>query len=184
MKNFNRILSFVLCLVMVLGMFPGVVPTAKAAGETYTYELVTSIEAGGEYVIVGAGNPVALMNNNGSFGSQTVTISGTELTSTVELTEWTISNATNGTISNGSHKLAYSSSAFRLSTTGNNFNVVADAANSRFSIQVQRSYGSTNYYFYYNGSSWTKNREKQYVRLYKKVEATVVSSEQIGRAHV
>ena len=31
MKNFNRILSFVLCLVMVLGMFPGLLDPAVNA---------------------------------------------------------------------------------------------------------------------------------------------------------
>ncbi|MBE6919309.1 MAG: VWA domain-containing protein [Ruminococcaceae bacterium] len=135
-------------------------------GSGYTYELVTSIEAGEKYVIVGNDHPVALMDNNGSFGSQTVTISGTTLTSDVALTEWTISGTDNGTIiSDANHQLGYDNSAWGLVTGGTvQFDITAN--NGNFKVQMQRGYN--NYNFYYDGTDWTdKSTSDHYVRLYK-----------------
>ncbi len=138
-------------------------------GSSWTYELVTSIEAGEQYVIVGNDDPVALMDNGGSFGSQTVTISGTTLTSDVALTEWTISGTSGGTIvSDQGNGLSYSNSSFNLTGAADNtFNI--NAVNNNFTILTVRanSYYSK-YYFNYDGSGWTsKPTSTAYVRLYK-----------------
>ena len=133
---------------------------------SYTYELVTSIEAGEKYVIVGNDDAVALMDSNGSFGSQTVTISGTTLTSDVALTEWTISGTDNGTIiSDAGNQLGYDNSAWGLVTGGTvEFDITANDGN--FKVQMQRGYN--NYNFYYNGTNWTnKSTSDHYVRIYK-----------------
>ena len=134
-----------------------------SAGETtYTYTQADSITAGEDYVIVGNSNAVALMDNNGSMGSQSVTISGTTMTSTVELTEWTFSGSSSGTIYNGTRYLRYSSRNFSLSTSSSTTFTITDNG-SNFSIW------SGNYSFYYNGSSWTRSSRNsaQYVRLYQ-----------------
>ena len=140
--------------------------TGGSGSGSYTYELVTSIEAGEKYVIVGNDNPVALMDNNGSFGSQTVTISGTTLTSDVALTEWTISGTDNGTIiSDAGNQLGYNNSAWGLVTGGTvEFDITANSGN--FKMQMQRGYNDYN--FYYDGTDWTdKSTSDHYVRLYK-----------------
>ena len=138
----------------------------RAVGSGYTYELVTSIEAGEKYVIVGNDNPVALMDNSGEMGSQSVTISGTTLTSDVALTEWTISGTDNGTIiSDAGNQLGYNNSAWGLVTGGTvEFDITANSGN--FKMQMQRGY--KNYNFYYDGTDWTdKSTSDHYVRLYK-----------------
>lgn len=140
--------------------------TGGSGSGSYTYELVTSIEAGEKYVIVGNDDAVALMDSNGSFGSQTVTISGTTLTSDVALTEWTISGTDNGTIiSDAGNQLGYNNSAWGLVTGGTvEFDITANSGN--FKMQMQRGY--KNYNFYYDGTDWTdKSTSDHYVRLYK-----------------
>ena len=140
--------------------------TGGSGSGSYTYELVTSIEAGEKYVIVGNDDAVALMDSNGSFDSQTVTISGTTLTSDVALTEWTISGTDNGTIiSDAGNQLGYNNSAWGLVTGGTvEFDITANSGN--FKMQMQRGYN--NYNFYYDGTDWTdKSTSDQYVRLYK-----------------
>lgn len=141
----------------------------RSASADYTYEQVTSIEAGGKYVIVGDSDAVALMDNNGSMGSQEVTISGTVLTSETELTEWTFSSATSGTItSSNGNKLGYSSSSWNLTGSGDcSFDIASSSGN--FSLRVIRSSSGYNrYYFNYDGSGWTsKPTSVDYVRLYE-----------------
>lgn len=137
---------------------------------TYKYELVTSISKNGKYVIVANDEPVALMNNNGSMGSQSVTISGNTLTSDVIPTEWTFSGTTSGTIKNGNHYLRYSNNKYSLSSSSNNNNnnnLTFGTGNSNFTIYKTSGYGK--YYFYYNGSEWATSSKNstQYVRLYK-----------------
>ena len=145
----------------------------KSPSAYYTYELVTSIEAGEKYVIVGNDDAVALMDASGSLGSQDVTISGTTLTSESELTEWTFSSATSGTItSSDGNNLGYSSSSWNLTGSGDcTFDIGTGSGN--FSLRVIRaSSGYNRYYFYYDGSDWAKNSGStaSYVRLYKLAE--------------
>lgn len=135
----------------------------------YTYELVTSVTAGESYVIVGNNHAVALMDNDGSLGSQEVTISGTTLTSETELTQWTFSSATSGTItSSDGRKLGYSSSSWNLTGSGDCSFDIGTGSDS-FSLRVIRSSSGYNrYYFNYDGSSWTsKPTSTAYVRLYQ-----------------
>lgn len=136
------------------------------AATTYTYTQVDSITAGSKYVIVGNNNDVALMNNNGSMGSQTVTISGSTMTSAIALTEWTFSSASNGTIYNDARYLSYYLRNFSLSYQLANLLITDNGSNFRIY--------SNNYSFYYNGSNWTGSRKNssQYVRLYKYISTT------------
>lgn len=144
------------------------------------YELATSIEAGESYVIVGNDHPVALMDNSGSLGSQEVTIDGDVLTCEEELTQWTFSSASSGTItSDDGHKLGYSSSSWNLTGSGDCTFDIGTGSNS-FSLRVIRaSSGYNRYYFYYDGSSWAKNSgsSASYVRLYKLAEGGVTEPE-------
>ncbi len=133
---------------------------------TYTYTQATSITAGGKYVIVGNSNAVALMDNNGSMGEQNVTISGSTMTSTTQLTEWTFSGSDSGIIYNGTRYLRYNN-LFSLNENRSTTFTFTDNG-SNFRIQ------SGNYSFYYNGSSWTRSDRNaaQYVRLYQLTDTT------------
>lgn len=147
---------------------------------THTYTKVTSITAGASYVIVGNDNAVALMNNNGSMGSQSVTISGNTLTSDVELTEWTFSGSNNGTIGNEGYNLRYNNNKYSLSRSSST-NLTFGTGNSNFTIYTTtkpngggpgNNKATTYNYFYYNGSNWTvssttNTNSAKYVRLYK-----------------
>lgn len=142
---------------------------------TYTYTQATSITAGGKYVIVGDKNAVALMDNSGFMGSQSVTISGSTMTSTTALTEWTFEGPSSGTIHNGDRYLYYSRLSFSLnSSNSTNFNITANGSN--FRIQKE------GYSFYYNGSSWTCSNRKtaEYVRLYQ-LTNTITSNKTYAR---
>ena len=113
------------------------------------------------------------MDNDGSLGSQEVTISGTTLTCEEELTQWTFSSASSGTITSGNgNKLGYSSSSWNLTGSGDCTFDIGTGTNN-FSLRVIRaSSGYNRYYFYYDGSSWAKNSSStpSYVRLYKLAE--------------
>lgn len=140
--------------------------TAPVGGTTtYTYTQADSITAGEKYVIVGNRNDVALMDNNGSMASQSVTISETTMTSTTELTEWTFSGSSSGTIYNGTRYLCYSYNSCSLSTTPNTSFTITDNG-SNFRIR------SGNRSFYYDGSAWTRSYAAQYVRLYQLKQTT------------
>ena len=135
---------------------------------TYTYTQVTSITAGKEYVIVGNDNDVALMDNDGSLGSQTVTISGTTMTSTVALTEWTFSGSGSGTIYDGNYYLRYDQ-GFKLDESDSTLTFTKNNSGSNFRIWRD---GRTDYSFYYNGSAWTRYEGTRYVRLYQLTDST------------
>ena len=135
----------------------------------YNYELATSIKAGESYVIVGNSHAVALMDSNGSLGSQNVEISGNTLTSETELTEWTISATSKGTVtSSDGRKLGYSSSSWNLTGSGDcTFDIGTGSGNFSFRV-VRSNSGYNRYYFNYDGSSWTsKPTSAAYVRLYQ-----------------
>ena len=150
----------------------GVYSIVQKVTKTGSYELATSIEAGESYVIVANDHPVALTDNNGTLGSLEVTISGDILTSEEELTEWTFSGATSGTItSSNGNKLGYSSSSWNLTGSGDcSFDIATGSGN--FSLRVIRaSSGYNRYYFSYDGSGWTsKPTSAAYVRLYRLAE--------------
>ena len=137
---------------------------------TYTYTQATSITAGGKYVIVANNQAVALMDNNGSMGKQSVTISGTTMTSTTALTEWTFSGSSSGTIYNGTRYLRYNngfslnknSSTLTFTDNGSNFGIYSEAT----------WFLDSDHYFYYNGSSWTSSSSAQHVRLYQLTDTT------------
>ena len=133
---------------------------------TYAYTQANSITAGSEYVIVGNAHAVALMDNDGSMGSQSVTISGDTMTSTTELTEWTFSGSSSGTVYNGTRYLRYNDSRYSLSTSSSTL-YFGEGNDSNFTIR--NSSNNSRYYYYYSGTQWTKSSRNstQYVRLYK-----------------
>ncbi|MBQ7871777.1 MAG: hypothetical protein IJ357_06510 [Oscillospiraceae bacterium] len=132
---------------------------------TYAYTQANSITAGSEYVIVGNAHAVALMDNDGSMGSQSVTISGDTMTSTTELTEWTFSGSSSGTVYNGTRYLRYNDSRYSLSTSSSTL-YFGEGNDSNFTI---RNSSNNSRYYYYSGTQWTKSSRNstQYVRLYK-----------------
>ena len=145
-----------------------------AGTTTYTYTQAVSITAGEKYVIVANNNAVALMDNNGSMGSQSVTISGAAgsqtMTSTTALTEWTFESASSGTIrSNNNRYLRYSSNNFSLSGSNSTDFTITDNG-SNFRIR------SGSYSLNYSNGSWTRSSRNTatYVRLFKltKTEST------------
>ncbi len=151
--------------------------TEPSTGETtYTYTQATSITAGGKYVIVANGYDVALQGTT-SLGTQSVTINGTTMTSTTELTLWTFSANSNGTntvsmsINNGSRYLRYSGSSFNLNNTSANLYVSDRGDTFRIQNSTSTSYAR---YFYYNGSLWTRSNSgsAQAVRLYQLTDTT------------
>ncbi len=137
---------------------------------TYTYTQATSITAGGKYVIVANSNAVALMDNNGSMGSQTVTISGSTMTSTVALTEWTFSGSSSGTVRSNNNRYLRYNSGFSLHAN-NSTNLTFTDNGSNFRIWNNANWG-TDYSLYYSGSSWTRSSSTQYVRLYQLTDTT------------
>ena len=139
--------------------------TAPISGTTtYIYSQATSITAGQKYVIVGNNHPVALQGTT-SMGTQAVTINSTTMTSTTELTLWTFSGSSSGTIYNGTRYLRYNN-GFSLNTNATELTFTDNGTN--FRIQ------SGSYSFYYNGSSWTRSSRNsaQYVRLYQLTDKT------------
>ena len=146
--------------------------TAPNGGTTtYTYSQATSITADGKYVIVGNNNDVALLANGTSMDAQDVTITGTSgsqiMTSTTELTEWTFSGSTSGTVYNGTNYL-YSSSngyTFRIDDSSDTLYF----ANNGSNFLIKGSSSRNGYSFYYDGSEWATSgsRSLQYVRLFQ-----------------
>lgn len=114
---------------------------------TYAYELATSIRNGGSYVIVGSDDAVAFMNNNNSIGTQTVSISGTTLTSTIELDEWTFASNSTGTISNGGRYLRRSSNSLQINTSSTNW-TISNQGDGEYRIY------NSNRYLYYTGRTF------------------------------
>ena len=139
---------------------------------TYIYTQATSITAGEEYVIVGDEDDVALQGTT-SMGTQSVTIDGTTMKSTTELTEWTFSGSSSGTVYNGTRYLRYSTSgwsgSFNLSTSSSTLTFTDNGSN--FRIYNNSNWG-TDYSFYYDGSSWNRSDSTQYVRLYQLTDTT------------
>lgn len=146
--------------------------TEPTGGTTnYTYTQATSITAGEKYVIVADRSTCALMDKNGQMVSESVDISETTMTSTVELTEWTFSSASRGTIYDGSYYLMYRDKKFSLNQNAGNNNLGITAGNgankNKFCIKSLDSV--TTYYLYYVNTSgqWTGATSSEYVRLFQ-----------------
>ena len=145
-------------------------PTAAVPGKTtYRYELATSITARESYVIVGNNHDVALTNNgnNNTMGATSVDIENNIIYSDTQLTEWTFSSATSGTIKHkdANRYLRYSGNNFGLGTSSSTLRITNNGSNFRIY--------SSNYSFYYSGSAWTRVRNTGYVRLYKQIDPEV-----------
>ncbi len=96
MKQMPRIISILLCLVMLIGMLPTL---AFAAEVQTTYQLASTPEIGKTYVIVAQNryalnNATVTLNRQSTLGAKTVTISDGRITSTVTSSMlWTIGAA-------------------------------------------------------------------------------------------
>ncbi|MBQ7923005.1 MAG: hypothetical protein IJ325_10600 [Clostridia bacterium] len=144
----------------------------KEGGTTYTYTQANSITAGEEYVIVASNAAVALQGTT-SMGTQGVTIEGTTMTSTVELTEWTISGTGNATVYNGSRYLRYNN-GMGLSTYNNSVYIVDNGDD----FIIKRRQNNTGYALYYNDGWTTSDRNTaQYVRLYQLTDTTTTEEQ-------
>ena len=134
---------------------------------TYTYTQVTSITANNKYVIVDGETAVALM---GDLSAQKATISGTTLTSTTALTEWSFSG-TDGkiNISNGSSKLKVHGDKIELKNEDNKAAIrTAENNPGYFEIHKGDDNADNNGWLYYDGSKWTAHKKTtELVRLYQ-----------------
>ena len=154
----------------------------KVIGAGYTYELATSVEAGGKYVIVGSSHAAALADNDGTIAAITegLTIDGDTLVSEEELPVWTVSGTSGATItSEGGRKLGYSSSSWNLTGNADNtFDIVGSGDSVTIRV-IRASSGYNRYYFYFDGSSWTsKTTNTQYVRLFRLVGSGSVTPDE------
>ena len=177
-KKFLTILLSV--MIVVTYMVPGSVfaETTRAAGDLY--ELVDSLEDGGEYLIVNknsAGTAYALTNSGSSSLDKTeVTISDDlKISAPSEAVIWTA--ATNGegfNLSNGgSYIEGYQSSARIASTLTNPERYWVYSGN-----QLKHLGGSSDRYLYYNSSgsfAGTTSGSNRYIYIYKKAAAGTAS---------
>ena len=145
---------------------------------TYTYTQVTSITRNGKYVILAENDYVALMNKNGSKGTQTVSSSdgGSTITSTTALTEWTFGGTSSGTVRDisGSRYLRYSNglALHRSQSTTWNFSRQSDG-----SYQISYHSGRTTYYINYSNGNFNATSSSENLRLY---EYTSEKTETVG----
>lgn len=151
--------------------------TAPVEGtSTYTYKQATSITRNGEYVIVANDDSVALVANGTDMEAQDVTITGTSgsqtMTSTTELTEWTFSGTTSGTVYNGTNYLYSSSNGYTFRIDGSSDTLYFVDNGNDFTIKGSSS--RTGYAFYYDGSDWaTSGRSTaESVRLFQLTGST------------
>ena len=140
-----------------------------ADGETtYTYTQADSISADDSYVIVDDNEAVALVDN-GSMGSQPVEISGTTMTSTTKLTEWTFSKACSSTTAVSGTIFSDAGHYLRSRNNGSD-RIYLNTSSGNMSYSDRgttfRIYGNSRY-LYYNGSSWGNSSYTATVRLYK-----------------
>ena len=139
---------------------------APQAGDVtaYNYVQVTSITANEKYVIVDGEQDVVLM---GDLSAQTATVSGTTLTSTTALTEWTFGGTGETTIVSGGKALEVKDDKVELGNTDKKSKVTVTDG----SIVITKKDGKA--WLYYNGEKWAATKTAaEYVRLYKQTKPT------------
>lgn len=168
MKNIRKIMTWLLALTLVIGMFPLQGTKAEAAETTTVYERVDQITHGEEYLIV-YNNEYALSVNGNSLTSTPVSLSNGEITLTADENNvlWTINNDSiqiDGKI---------------LELQGNPFNYSVGLGNgdsSKFTVSDEDSISASASfvgfrYLIYEGSSWSSSYfENNGFSFYQKTE--------------
>ena len=178
MKNWRRVIAFVLFVCLTVSLMPPV-QFAKAAEAEYRYELDTDgIDPGETYLIVNtsAKGSANVLRDNGrsTLQKQAVTIQtddeGTPYIETGFSNEtqcqFQFTGATSG-------KAVVGSNALNLTSYATNFESTANASTLNFThtgggaYTITSSSGWRTYYLRYSGSSWGKNTSSAKVYLFK-----------------
>lgn len=176
MKNIRKIMTWLLALTLVIGMFPLQGTKAEAAETTTVYERVDRITYGEEYLIV-YNDQRALSVNGNSLTSTLVSPSNGEITLRADENNvlWTI-NVDSIQIDGKTLKAVrdwsgYSYSVSISSSSGSNF--VVDGHD--ISMTTETIFGSRTYYLSHSSESWTANRRGNgNFTFYKKTDRPVI----------
>ncbi len=131
-----------------------------AGDTTYTYTLDTDgVDAGENYLIVAPSAAYALTH---SVGSQSVTISGSTITTTTRDYEWTFSGSSSGTISSGNTYLGRTDqNALTNNPNRSRTWTISSQGNGSYRLSINSRY------LRYNNSSFSLNSDTNTVRLYR-----------------
>lgn len=174
MKNIRKIMTWLLALTLVIGMFPLQGTKAEAAETTTVYERVDQITYGEEYLIV-YNDRYALSANGDSLTSTPVSQSNGEITLTADENNvlWTI-NEDSIQIDGKTLKAVRGWSGYSVSISDSDgYNFVVDGHD--ISMTTETFLGSTTYYLSYSFESWTANRRNNgNFTFYKKTDRPVI----------
>ena len=176
MKNIRKIMTWLLALTLVIGMFPLQGTKAEAAETTTVYERVDQITYGEEYLIV-YNDQRALSVNGNSLTSTSVSPLNGEITLTADENNilWTINESSiqidGKTLKAVSAGLGYNVSI--SNSDGRNF--VVDGHDISMTTETIPIFGSMTYYLSYSSESWTANlRDNGNFTFYKKTDRPVI----------
>ncbi len=174
MKNIRKIMTWLLALTLVIGMFPLQGTKAEAAETTTVYERVDQITDGEEYLIV-YNDRYALSANGDSLTSTPVSPIIGEITLIADENNilWTI-NRNSIQIDGKTLKAVSTGLGYNVSISnsdGRNF--VVDGHN--ISMTTDTFFGPMTYYLSYSSESWTANlRDNGNFTFYKKTDRPVI----------
>lgn len=174
MKNIRKIMTWLLALTLVIGMFPLQGTKAEAAETTTVYERVDQITDGEEYLIV-YNDRYALSANRDLLTSTPVSPIYGEITLTADENNilWTI-NRNSIQIDGKTLKAVSTGLGYNVSISnsdGRNF--VVDGHN--ISMTTDTFFGPMTYYLSYSSESWTANlRDNGNFTFYKKTDRPVI----------
>lgn len=175
MKNIRKIMTWLLALTLVIGMFPLQGTKAEAAETTTVYERVDQITDGEEYLIV-YNDQRALSVNGNSLTSTPVSLSNGEITLAADENNvlWTINNDSiqidGKTLKAVSARWGYSVSI----SDSDGYNFVVDGHDISTTVTMPYS-GSRTYYLSYSSESWTANWwDNGDFTFYKKTDRPVI----------
>lgn len=127
MRHFKKFFSIILTLSMVISLFAGVGPAVSADNSGQKLEAVTSLEAGGQYIITATynGTTYALSYENASDAvsalraGDIIAVSNNETTADLSKITWTYTSSQ--TLVNGTYGLRMTSSALYTNGTASAF---------------------------------------------------------------
>lgn len=176
MKNIRKIMTWLLALTLVIGMFPLQGTKAEAAETTTVYERVDQITDGEEYLIV-YNDRYALSANGDSLTSTPVSPSNREITLTADENNilWTI-NKDSIQIDGKTLKAVSEGLGYNVSISDSNGrNFVVDGHDISMTTETFPIIGSLTYYLSYSSESWTANRRRNgNFTFYKKTDRPVI----------
>lgn len=171
MKNIRKIMTWLLALTLVIGMFPLQGTKAEAADTTTVYERVDQITDGEEYLIV-YNDQRALSVNGNSLTSTPVSLSNGEITLTADENNvlWTINNDSIQIDGKTLKAVRDWSGYYSVSISGSGSNFTVDGN----SINAKTSFSGTRYLSYSSGgwvANWQTNHD---FTFYKKTNRPVI----------